>query len=326
MSLCGDPDYERSTEMEVEAGTVAANSSLLQAFLLDNKISSKESNALSVLAAEKNSQEFLIILNNKKQEIDLLEENLPASTYINVKSFAELKTLGDSALDDSYELDIEQLREIQEIEQRTEAEQLAALTPTVASILKEPDYTKATTISPTDDYISITQKYNFMKGYAALRVHFYFPASVKFPPIPVSLKMKSSNQTIYPQSGESLITGPEFLSAANILKSCRVGVLKVLSGTYIPFKEDIKDERTNEIITPAYSPFAPVIQELQANRAKWKKLTGKKSAMERIYKDLGNMLYGKVVSGLSNKVSFDSRLVTMKKLQSGQLTNPIIGC
>ena len=47
--------------------------------------------------------------------------------------------------------------------------------------------------------------------------------------------------------------------------------------------------------------------------------------MERIYKDLGNMLYGKVVSGISNKTSFDARTETMKSMTGNNLTNPIIG-
>jgi predicted translin family RNA/ssDNA-binding protein len=78
-------------------------------------------------------------------------------------------------------------------------------------------------------------------------------------------------------------------------------------------------------MVPAYNPFNAVINDLQANRAKWKKLTGKKSAMERIYKDLGNMLYGKVVSGISNKEGYNTRLLEMKKLKCNNLTNPIIG-
>ena len=47
--------------------------------------------------------------------------------------------------------------------------------------------------------------------------------------------------------------------------------------------------------------------------------------MEKIFKDLGNMLYGKVVSGISNKKKYDSRLLTMKALSGNYVTNPIIG-
>lgn len=307
MSLCGDPEYEKAIDIEKERAEAAAEN--LEGSLLYSerqRILKDQPNYLEMTLAQKNKElRSLDIYGRSVNFSQAAEKNFPKDTE---------------------NLDVEQLKEIEEIEQRTEAAQLAALTPTVASILKEPDYQNTTVIPPTNDFRKIISTYNLMKGYAAIRVNFYFPASVKFPPIPVSLKMKSSNQTIYPLSGQSLITGPEFLAAANILLSLEnpnAGLLKVVSGTYIPFKQDL--ELKNEII-PAYSPFAPVIKELQANRAKWKKLTGKKSAMERIYKDLGNMLYGKVVSGLSNKVSFDSRLITMKNLASGQLTNPIIGC
>ena len=51
----------------------------------------------------------------------------------------------------------------------------------------------------------------------------------------------------------------------------------------------------------------------------------KKSAMERIFKDLGNMLYGKTVCGISNKRKFDTRLETMNAMKGNYLANPIIG-
>jgi len=85
--------------------------------------------------------------------------------------------------------------------------------------------------------------------------------------------------------------------------------VKVLYGFYIPFKKD------------GYLPFYKVINELQANRRKHPK----KSAMERIFKDLGNMLYGKTVCGISNKRKFDTRLETMNAMKGNYLANPIIG-
>jgi hypothetical protein len=54
-------------------------------------------------------------------------------------------------------------------------------------------------------------------------------------------------------------------------------------------------------------------------------LYGKGTAMERIYKDIGNMLYGSVVGGLSNKQKYDARSLSMKKMVSTNFTNPIIG-
>jgi hypothetical protein len=67
-----------------------------------------------------------------------------------------------------------------------------------------------------------------------------FPASVLYPPIPVHVKVRNSNLTIYPSSGESLITGLEFLAACNILqRAVGFGYIKVLSGTFIPFKTEV---------------------------------------------------------------------------------------
>jgi hypothetical protein len=47
--------------------------------------------------------------------------------------------------------------------------------------------------------------------------------------------------------------------------------------------------------------------------------------MERIYKDLGNMLYGKIVCGIANKRVYDARKDEMKTMIGNDLSNPIIG-
>jgi hypothetical protein len=50
----------------------------------------------------------------------------------------------------------------------------------------------------------------------------------------------------------------------------------------------------------------------------------KGSPLERIYKDLGNMLYGAVCTGLSNKLKFDARTNVMKRMEGTNLSNPIL--
>jgi hypothetical protein len=47
--------------------------------------------------------------------------------------------------------------------------------------------------------------------------------------------------------------------------------------------------------------------------------------MERIYKDLGNMLYGKIVCGIANKKVYDARIDDMKTMLGNDLSNPILG-
>jgi hypothetical protein len=80
--------------------------------------------------------------------------------------------------------------------------------------------------------------------------------------------------------------------------------INILDGAFIPFKTIKLDEKETIIEKPFYN----VINDLQAKRRQARSLSGKGSAMERIYKDLGNMLYGKVVSGISDKKTFDARL------------------
>ncbi|KAG0632605.1 hypothetical protein HOY80DRAFT_1069399 [Tuber brumale] len=189
-------------------------------------------------------------------------------------------------------------------------------------LVGNPDYNKIQKLNPKTNL----DKFNFKKAYSALRVKFNLPDLIKYPPIPVNL---NENLTIYPLNGETLITGLEYLSAKNILNDGLIKMsdnnnnidelrskyyIKVVSGTFIPFENN-----------PDSAPFYNTIDELQANRRLHKNLSGKGSAMERIYKDLGNMLYGKVVCGISNKRSFDSRKEMMKSMVGNELANPIIG-
>jgi len=202
---------------------------------------------------------------------------------------------------------------------------MSRLFPDIASVCGQPDYSKAKWIKNEYEL----KQLDLSKCFAALRVEFKFPKSVLYPPIPVTL---NKDITIYPSSGNSLITGLEYLTAKNILNLALKNVknegysyIKLLHGVYIPFATEVIEEGDSKVETLKYKPFFNVIKELQANRAKWKFLTGKGSAMERIYKDLGNMIYGKVVSGISNKTTFDVRSESMKGMTSSFLTNPIIG-
>ncbi|KAG0122262.1 hypothetical protein HOY82DRAFT_544413 [Tuber indicum] len=192
-----------------------------------------------------------------------------------------------------------------------EQESESRLFQDVASLIGDPDYLKFKYINDFNK-----DSFDYQKGYSALRVKFNFPDNVKFPPLPVNL---DENITIYPLSGETTVTGLEYFSAKNILNEALIKTgktgnipfkIKILNGVYIPFKTG------NKPLCPVINkPFFPVINELQANRRKYAEIFGKKSAMERIYKDLGNMLYGKVVCGISNKRSYDARSNSIKPLK-----------
>jgi len=191
-----------------------------------------------------------------------------------------------------------------------EEEQSPVLTDLLTNI-KTPDYNKAR-------FITNAKGLDFKNSYTAVKVQFNLPNTIKYPPIPVQL---DKNITIYPLQGESLITGLEYQSAINILDQALKNLpgiqrkkyfVKLIYGSYIPFKE-------------GEAPFYNLINELQSNRRFHKKLTGKGSPMEKIYKDLGNMLYGKIVCGISNKRQYSSRLEQMTSLKGNFLANPIIG-
>ncbi|KAG0632611.1 hypothetical protein HOY80DRAFT_1069248 [Tuber brumale] len=94
-----------------------------------------------------------------------------------------------------------------------------------ASLVHNPDYSSI--IKLNQGYNK--DKVNFKEGYSALNVKFKLPKTIKYPPIPINL---DENITIYPLEGIGLITGLEFLSACNILKS----ELTKLCGGYNPDK------------------------------------------------------------------------------------------
>jgi hypothetical protein len=197
----------------------------------------------------------------------------------------------------------------------------------ILTLAGSPHYEKACILHPN----SKLDKYDFLHSYSAIKVRFNLPESIKYPPLPVFM---DKTITIYPLSGESVVTGTEFLSARFILDKALLRIsaetkvelsdlnkkyyIKIVTGSYIPFKRDDSGNL-------AYKPFLSAIQELQQNRAKFRASHGKGSALERTYKDLGNMIYGKTVCGISNKRNYDPRTSKMKSMIGGPLSNPIIG-
>jgi len=195
----------------------------------------------------------------------------------------------------------------------------AACYSTVMSMCGDPDYNRAF-------YLSNKHKAKYdadflRESYTALDIEFKLPSTIKYPPLPVSV---GKNLTIYPLEGRTIVTGLEYSTALNILNSELTKIqdpeerkhffIQIKTGICIPFKRESDGSL-------AYPPFKSVITKLQASRRDYPK----KSAMERIYKDLGNMLYGKVVCGISNKRNYDARIEAMKSMTGSDLTNPVIG-
>jgi hypothetical protein len=322
MSMCGDPNYEPAPAATPSEGLPFATP-------IDLPPKSSSQGGLPplyplpggdpLIKEETEVSEETSVRSEPANETEVSEENsvydssgisaLPGKTQHFEKNLSEFFA---SSNKEALNFDEDELEKIPPID--------------IAALCGDPGYEKSHALYPNSDL----SKLDLINSYSSIQVKFCFPSSIKFPPIPVHL---DKSITIYPLSGESTITGLEFLAAKNLLEKSLLNYsvkyfipleqlnkeyfVNIIYGYYIPFK------KLNENIIK--KPFYNTINDLQIKRRHYGKLFGKKSAMERIYKDLGNMLYGKVVSGLSNKKSYDSRLLQMVTLSGNYITNPIIG-
>ena len=152
---------------------------------------------------------------------------------------------------------------------------------------------------------------DLMKGYLVCNANFKFPEDTKYPSIPCFV---DDTTTVYPLQGEALISGPEFLLAKN-QKCC----IEIKSAFYIPPTE-IKTERRGMNITLTTKPFYSLIKSLQMKRREYPK----GHIMNSLYKEMANSIYGNVVRGISNKLSFDTKTGQMFRMTGTQLSNPIL--
>jgi hypothetical protein len=134
----------------------------------------------------------------------------------------------------------------------------------------------------------------------AARIHFKFPATVRFPTLPVRLP----NNLIFPLEGETYATSPE-IEAARALGAS----IEILSGFVIP-------------MNPAVRPFENVIADCTRRRNESKKKDD--DLGNRLYKEIANSLYGKVAQGLRRKRVFDSRSGDRKELPPSKVTQAFI--
>ncbi len=134
----------------------------------------------------------------------------------------------------------------------------------------------------------------------AARIHFKFPATVRFPTLPVRLP----NNLIFPLEGETYATSPE-IEAAQALGAS----IEILSGFVIP-------------MNPAVRPFEAVIADCTRRRNESKRKGD--DLGDRLYKEIANSLYGKVAQGLRHKRVFDSRSGDRKELPPSKVTQPFI--
>lgn len=130
------------------------------------------------------------------------------------------------------------------------------------------------------------------------RVKFRFPDETRFPSLPVKTGQYG---LYYPLGGESYCTAPEIQVAVSM--GCEI---EVLQGFVIPWVEG-ED--------PLFLPFMQLVRE--------KRLSHKKGGFEeRLWKEIGNSLYGKLAQGLSGKSVFEVSTGLNKPIPNSPITNP----
>jgi len=130
------------------------------------------------------------------------------------------------------------------------------------------------------------------------RVRFKFPDNTRFPSLPVKTIKYG---LYYPLKGESYCTAPEIKVALNM--GCEI---EILQGFIIPWQAG------------AESIFAPFMRQVRNNRLRH----AKGGFEERLWKEIGNSLYGKLAQGLSGKTSFDVANGISNPVKPSAITNP----
>ncbi|MDV5170981.1 hypothetical protein [Photobacterium rosenbergii] len=132
---------------------------------------------------------------------------------------------------------------------------------------------------------------------ALARVSFKFPAGTRFPSLPVRTE---SFGLIYPLEGVTYCTGHELEVAYN-----QGAEITVKQGFVVPWLNQA-------------SIFEPFMQWVRQQRLAHEK----GSFDERLFKECGNSVYGKLAQGLRRKTSFEVESGLNKPLLPSTLTNP----
>lgn len=141
-----------------------------------------------------------------------------------------------------------------------------------------------------------------------MRGSFKFESSVLYPCIPCDV---DENTTVYPLSGDFLMTGIEYLLAK------RMGCdLKIDEAYEIPF------DRTEEngVLIYKNPPFKKIINDLQAIRRQHEKGT----ILNALNKDILNSIYGLTVRGINDKRKYDIKSGKTFRVIGNDLSSPII--
>lgn len=186
---------------------------------------------------------------------------------------------------------------------------LASAYSTAMTYLTLPDYTAARILEASK--VEAMTYEQLLKGYLILSGSFKFPPETKYPSIPC---YADKTTTVYPLTGDCILTGPEYLLAKQ--QKC---VVTIKSAFYIPSTYREKSFGKVVVNIPV-TPFAEIIQYLQDKRRE----TPKGHVLNALYKELTNSIYGNVVRGIADKRSFDAQTGKTLRVNATELSNPIL--
>jgi hypothetical protein len=169
------------------------------------------------------------------------------------------------------------------------------------SMAGHPEYEKCRRLSVTE--LNALRKEEILYNYLIIHADFEFPAETKYPSIPCYV---DENCTVYPLTGNCVITGAEYLLALS--QKC---VLKI----HEIFLTPVKVSEYNE-----HKPFASILKTVQEQRREYPKGT----ISNMMYKEIGNSIYGSIVRGIGDKRKFDIRSKGTIRMIGDNLTNPLI--
>lgn len=160
---------------------------------------------------------------------------------------------------------------------------------TAAAMIKPLNYAGLRQVFTTDDFA------NGVFGLAY--VSFQFPSDTRFPCLPVRTEAFG---LVYPLSGKSHCTAPEIELAVSM-----GATVEIIVGFVIPWMDE-------------GNVFQPFMRNVRLKRSMYPK----NSFQERMWKEIGNSLYGKLAQGLSGKTAFDVANGINSDIPASKITNP----
>jgi hypothetical protein len=130
------------------------------------------------------------------------------------------------------------------------------------------------------------------------RINFKFTEGTRFPCLPVKTEKYG---LYYPLEGESYCTAPEISVALSM--GCNI---EIIQGFIFPWSN-------NE--PSVFSGFMTLVRQKRNAHIKG-------GFEERLWKEIGNSLYGKLAQGLSGKTAFDVSNGISSKVKQSKITNP----